>query len=288
MILKAPTVFISYAWENDIKRWVSEFATRLRTDGVDARIDRWETKLGDHLPEYMEESIRENDFVLIICTPTYKQKSDFRKGGVGYEGHLITGEVITTANHRKFIPVLRKGDWESSAPSFLASKLYCDLRGKGWHKDNYSELLKTLHGEIEDPPAIGSKRVSRGSNADEISRQRADMLFPANCETQIAFGEVVLSALRQGLPEGLRRTYTSSGATVFIDNDGLQRVKVYIYQTHCKVRVRCSRDWGFRNCRHRKTDRNAGGWLTAVRVDDEESVEDVLSTYDVEWSTCDP
>jgi hypothetical protein len=40
----------------------------------------------------MEKSVRENDYVLIICTPTYKSKSDNRVGGVGYEGDIMTGK----------------------------------------------------------------------------------------------------------------------------------------------------------------------------------------------------
>ncbi len=37
----------------------------------------------------MERSITGSDYVLIVCTPTYKQKADARVGGVGYEGHII-------------------------------------------------------------------------------------------------------------------------------------------------------------------------------------------------------
>src|SRR5215211_6366551 len=109
--IKPPKVFISYAWEDDIKTWVLDFATRLRSDGVNAILDQWETAPGDQLTEFMEKSVRESDFVVFICTPTYKRKSDRRKGGVGYEGSIITGEVFAKNNHRKFIPVLRKGKW---------------------------------------------------------------------------------------------------------------------------------------------------------------------------------
>jgi hypothetical protein len=35
-------VFISYAWEHDKYRdWVAQLAAQLRTDGIDARLDRW-------------------------------------------------------------------------------------------------------------------------------------------------------------------------------------------------------------------------------------------------------
>lgn len=271
-----PTVFVSYAWEDDVKRWVQDFATRLRADGVDARIDRWDIALGDQLTEYMEASIRKNDFVLIICTPLYKSKSDARQGGVGYEGHIITGEVYANANHRKFIPVLCKGDWANSAPSFLKSKLYSDLRGSPCSEENYQELLNTLKGRLTSPPPIRSLAVPGHS------RPRRSP------PPELNDGAAVLRTLGNRLPRGLRLEENANGATVFIDTQGLQRVKVYEFQKHLKIRVRCSRDWGFRNCQHRKNNRNSAGWLDAIRVDDLESLREVLSLYKLEWATCDP
>jgi TIR domain len=274
---KIPTAFISYAWEDDTKSWVQEFASLLRNDGVDARIDRWDMALGDHLTEYMEKSIRDNDFVLIICTPLYKLKSDSREGGVGYEGHIITGEVYANANHRKFIPILIKADWARSAPSFLKSKLYCDLRGDPCSKENYQELVDTLNGRLAQPPPIGSVKTS----FDSPSSNRSSSL-------DLSDGAAILDALRSGLPQDLSEDENANGDIVFVDSDGLQRVKVYEYQSHCKVRVRCSRDWGFRECRHRKNHRNTEGWLTALRVEDPDSLQQVLDLYALEWGNCDP
>jgi len=153
--IKPPRVFISYAWEDDIKKWVRSFATRLRNDGIDAIFDEWEAVPGDQLPEFMEKSIRESSFVLVICTPKYKNKSDNRSGGVGYEGDIITGELITTRNQRKFIPILRKGIWNKAAASWLFGKYFIDLSGSPYNEDNYQYLLKTLHGKQETPPPIG-------------------------------------------------------------------------------------------------------------------------------------
>jgi hypothetical protein len=103
----------------------------------------------------MERAVRENDFVLIICTPRYKLKSDKRTGGVGYEGDIITGEVLTKRNHRKFIPILRKGEWEDAAPTWLAHKLNIDFRGGKYSEHNYQDLLATLHSQRLQPPPVG-------------------------------------------------------------------------------------------------------------------------------------
>lgn len=137
---KPPRVFISYAWEDDVNEWVSKFALHLRDNGIDARIDQWETKFGDHLTEYMEKSIKQNDFVLIICTPLYRKKADGRTGGVGYEGHIITAEIFRTANHRKFIPVLLKGKANLGIPLFLQGKYCCDLRGGSDQSSNWTDF----------------------------------------------------------------------------------------------------------------------------------------------------
>lgn len=152
--------FISYAWENDKHRkWVRELAERLRKDGVDVTLDQWHLCPGDQLPEFMERSTRENEFVLIICTPEYKNKSDGRTGGVGYEGDIMTSEVLTQGNQRKFIPLLRIGEWANSAPSWLLGKVYVDLRGTPYSEDKYKELIATIHNLRPSAPPLGQTEL---------------------------------------------------------------------------------------------------------------------------------
>lgn len=151
-----PKAFISYSWEDDEHRaWVRDFATRLRADGIKTDIDQWNAIPGDQLPAFMESAIRSNDYVLIVCTPRYKQKSDDRQGGVGYEGDIMTAEVLGTANHRKFIPVLRKGSWFESSPTWLMGKYFIDLSGAPYSEENYGDLLVTMHGVRNTAPPVG-------------------------------------------------------------------------------------------------------------------------------------
>jgi hypothetical protein len=151
-----PKVFISYSWDDEgHKQWVREFAARLRGDGVEAIIDQWEVVPGDRLPLFMEKAIRENSYVLIVCTPKYKEKSDNRKGGVGYEGDIMTAEVYAGANHRKFIPVLRGGSWSTAIPSWLGGKYSIDLSHTPYSDDQYRDLLATLHNMRDQAPPVG-------------------------------------------------------------------------------------------------------------------------------------
>jgi hypothetical protein len=160
-----PKAFLSYAWESDAhKAWARDFATRLRADGVEITLDQWELHPGDALPEFMERAVRENDYVLIVCTPYYAQRSNERRGGVGYEGDIMTAEVLTTGNHRKFIPVYRAGDrWEDASPTWLLGAYRIDLRGDPYSEGQYEDLTTTLHGSRPVAPSLGSppKPVSR-------------------------------------------------------------------------------------------------------------------------------
>ena len=88
-------VFISYSWDSEEhKAWVLAFANRLRDDGIDTILDQTHLHLGGRTPEFMERSIRDSRSVLVICTGGYKQRFDGRKGGAGYEGHIITADIL--------------------------------------------------------------------------------------------------------------------------------------------------------------------------------------------------
>lgn len=156
-----PKAFLSYSWEDDLhKTWVAELATQLRGDGVETVLDQWHAVPGDQLPAFMEREIRQNDHVLIICTPTYRTKSDGRKGGVGYEGDIMTAEVHTQQDHRKFIPILARGEWAESAPSWLKGKYYIDMSLPNRRDNGYADLVATLLGIRPAAPPV-RKRVEQ-------------------------------------------------------------------------------------------------------------------------------
>jgi hypothetical protein len=155
------TAFVSYSWDDeDHKKWVRELAARLRGDGITVALDQWELVPGDQLPAFMERSIRNSSYVLVVCTPGYKKRSDERKGGVGYEGDIITGELLTQQNHRKFIPILRAGEWEQAAPSWLKGKYHIDLRGEPYSEAHYQDLLTTLLGTRPQAPPVATRTAN--------------------------------------------------------------------------------------------------------------------------------
>ena len=128
------------------KRWVSRFAFRLQSNGLNVIIDQEILKFGDSLSYFMEKAIGLSDFVLLICTTNYKKRADERTGGVGYEQDLMTAEKLMARHDSKFIPVLRKGDWYNALPRWLAGRLGVDLRGADDKRaqDNFQNLVEHL------------------------------------------------------------------------------------------------------------------------------------------------
>jgi hypothetical protein len=196
-----PKAFISYAWESEeAKIWVKELATELRNVGIDAKLDQWEIFPGDQMPHFMENSVRENDYVLIICTPKYKTKSENRIGGVGYEGDIMTAEVLQNSNHRKFIPILKSGTKETSIPSWLQGKYYVDLSNKTHYENNYSDLTTTLLNDRETAPKLGisTTRKTTKFKTQEINTE------PVSEDEPIKIKGIVIDEITQPINDGTR------------------------------------------------------------------------------------
>jgi hypothetical protein len=147
-----PKVFIGYSHEEpEHDTWVLELAASLRRNGVDASLDQWDLRPGEDTTLFMESQIRDSDFVVLVCTPTYAEKSNIPRGGVGYEKNIISAEMLQSQDLRpKFIPVLRKGDFRTALPTYLGSKYAIDFRPSRNQDEAFQELLRAIH---EIPPA---------------------------------------------------------------------------------------------------------------------------------------
>lgn len=190
MTTDPPKAFISYSWDNDDhKKWTKSLAARLRGDGVDVTLDQWNLVPGDQLPKFMETAIRENSYVLILSTPNYNKRSDERKGGVGYEGDIMTAEVLTEGNHRKFIPVLRSGTRDAAMPSWLKGRYSVDLSGDPYSEDSYHDLLTTLHNQREQAPAVGKPPAPKTAPAKSV-REEVKAFFPTKEKADADFDPI--------------------------------------------------------------------------------------------------
>jgi len=172
-----PVAFMSYSWEaKEHEDWVLALATRLTSEGgVNVILDKWHLRLGMDKTVFMEESVEDSDFVLLICTPEYAKKANKRRGGVGYEAMIITGELADDIQTTKFIPVLRIGAWDkTSMPRWLKTKTGADLRGNPYNEEQFKLLVRELHGQYLKPPAPGPK-----PDFSSIAHVRASSAVPA-------------------------------------------------------------------------------------------------------------
>lgn len=73
----------------------------------------------------------------------------------------MTAELFVEGNERKFIPILRSGDWPRSSPSWVAGKYFIDLSAQPYSESAYADLLSALFGTRPKPPELGRHQVSQ-------------------------------------------------------------------------------------------------------------------------------
>lgn len=136
-------IFISYCRESEeIKKWVKKFVKDLKNEFevyFDENLD-----YGSDLLKFMLQKIQESDRVLIICTPSYKIKSELNKGGVSFEYSIITQELYDNQDSTKFIPILKIGSFEESAPSYIKNKKGIDMVNDEDYEKNLRIIIEAL------------------------------------------------------------------------------------------------------------------------------------------------
>lgn len=150
-----PRVFISYSHESeDHRARVLELAQQLRRDGFDAWIDRFDPPPIKGWPHWMERQVADAQWVLLVCTETYRRRFDQREEpgqgrGVTWEGRLVRGELYSGADGAdRFIPVTFSPDDTKHIPSPLAAATYYCLD----RNDDYATLQRHMRREAEVTP----------------------------------------------------------------------------------------------------------------------------------------
>ncbi|MEH7594313.1 MULTISPECIES: toll/interleukin-1 receptor domain-containing protein [Bacillus cereus group] len=121
-----PKVFISYT--HDSKEHadnILNFSNKLRAEGIDTVLDQYETSPSEGWPRWMDRQVRNADFVIMVCTPTYFKRvmgeEEVGKGLGGiWEGNLIYQHLYNDGGiNTKFIPVLFDGGSYQAIPTPL-------------------------------------------------------------------------------------------------------------------------------------------------------------------------
>lgn len=142
---QAPRVFVSYSHDSDTHRAsVLELVQGLRDHGVDARLDQFVESPAEGWPAWMRNQITESAFVLVICTPTYRERFEGRApAGIGrgakWEGFLTEAMIYEDdCRNLRFIPVAMNRTDLAAIPLALRSATHYVV------PDDYSNLHRRL------------------------------------------------------------------------------------------------------------------------------------------------
>nr|WP_136252754.1 toll/interleukin-1 receptor domain-containing protein [Ningiella ruwaisensis] len=176
-----PTVFVSYSHDSEAhKNWVLQLATRLRSNGVNILLDRWNLKLGSDLASFMERGLSSSSRVLCICTDIYNQKANGFTGGVGYEKQIITAELMSDLNKNWVIPIVKSVENIDKTPIFLKGRMYVSFEEDLKHESSYEELLR----ELLDEPILPIPPI--GKNPFQNIKAFSEQKFLPNSERYIS------------------------------------------------------------------------------------------------------
>ncbi|MFS0868059.1 toll/interleukin-1 receptor domain-containing protein [Microbacterium sp. 179-B 1A2 NHS] len=180
---------MSYSWDSEEHiNWVLQLATRLRVNGVDVVLDRWDTDLGSDLSLFMERAADTSYRIIAVATETYVKKADSAEGGVGYERKMVTPSLMADLRGNRVVPILRDNP-AGRIPRFLGAARFVDFRDNPYVESAYFELLQDLHGVEPTPrPPLGRNPFLAIKHDDARQTVRED---PARY-VQPAFSERVV------------------------------------------------------------------------------------------------
>ena len=149
--------FISYAWEKDVQEWIKgSLAVDLKQAGMNVKLDAWgEIRPGEDPNTYMTK-IGKVPFVIMVITPTYKDKWERWKKSEAGSG-VATGirmlmehyhEMVTKQKGAVFV-IVRKGNSENAIPPLFKFSKSLDYNKDDDYFKNTLEIAATFH-KLED------------------------------------------------------------------------------------------------------------------------------------------
>lgn len=178
---KAPSVFISYRWSSPAhEEWVLAFATSLRQNGVDAKLDKWHLRPGQDTLSFMESMVLDPSIkkVLLVCDAGYVERADNREGGVGTEAQIISAEVYSNTEQEKFAAIVLELDNQGNAvlPKYMSTRLYFDFSTQESEAVNFEAVIRWIFDEpyyslppLGRKPTLSDKAYVTGSSLFRVS-----------------------------------------------------------------------------------------------------------------------
>lgn len=140
--MAAPRVFVSHASE-DKERFVLKFAERLRENGIDAWLDKWEMLPGDSLiDKIFSEGIKEAAAVIVVVS-----RASIQRPWVKEELNAAAVKRIDTGS--KLIPVVID---DCEVPDSLRTTLWEKIEDVNSYETSFQRICASILGRSLRPP----------------------------------------------------------------------------------------------------------------------------------------
>ena len=149
------SAFISYSHDSpDHCARVLAFAQSLRTHGIDVELDQFHSDRIVDWPRWCnhQTSKQANDFVLCVCTSSYRQQVDGLvppQAGKGafWEGSILDDDLYDEKGNGRVVPILLGDGTDSDVPRFLRGWTHCRLGSFSLGDTGFDRLLRILTGK---------------------------------------------------------------------------------------------------------------------------------------------
>ena len=176
--LKRPECFISYAWGDlEHERWVERnLATDLQKAGINIVLDRWEhARVGAGVSRFVER-IERCDWFIVVGTPLYQKKFQFKDVNTGYvvaaEVDLVSNRLLGAESQKETVlPVLLAGDKMTSFPPLMWGRVYADFRHGRTYFATVFDLILSLYQIPPNALAVADLRESLYESLDFIPEE---------------------------------------------------------------------------------------------------------------------
>jgi hypothetical protein len=153
-------VFVSYSHDSQAhKDRILALCDRLRREGVHADLDQYVGAPSEGWPRWTMRQIETADFVLVVCTETYRRRFDGteEKGrglGATWEGAVLTQvHYDAAAASGRLVPVVFASEDDVHVPTVLHGLTRYDLSAE----TGYEQLYRHLTGQPSTPrPGLGT------------------------------------------------------------------------------------------------------------------------------------
>lgn len=179
-----PKVFISHASE-DKDRFVLRFAERLRQQGIDAWLDKWEMLPGDSLVDKIfEEGIKEAKAVIVVLSKYSVEKPWIRE-------ELNAAFVKRINGGSKLIPVIID---DCEVPEALKSTLWESISDLSVYDMSFDRIVASIYGANDKPP-IGPRPEYVQSFVQAIGglNNIDSLVLRLSCEEVLKTGDALVS-----------------------------------------------------------------------------------------------